>query len=209
MIKNIFPRFIVIILICFLMFLGGCASTEPSRFYLLHPLLSSDIEMQGETGEQGLKIVVGPVGLPEYLDRPQIVTRVSNSELQLAEFDQWAESLNPNIIRVIAENLSILLSTDLVFMYPWTKSSKIDYQVELLVTRFDGTLDDSVVLDVLWAILKGDSREVLFTRKSTLKQPTGGQGYGALVSAKSQALANLSREIADAIRSFSKSKEGK
>ena len=206
MITNLLPRFTVVILIYSLMILGGCATTEPSRFYLLHPMASPEQEAQVTKEEDGVTIVVGPVELPEYLDRPQIVTRVSKNELKLAEFDQWAESLNPNILRVLAENLSILLSTDWIFMYPWTRSSKIDYQIELLVTRFDGTLGDSVVLDALWAILKGDSREVLLTSKSTLKQPTGGQDYGALVSAKSQALANLSREIADAIRSLSKSK---
>lgn len=204
MITNLFPRSRVVILGCSLMILGGCATTEPSRFYLLHPIASSEQEAQVVKEERGVTVVVGPVELPEYLDRPQIVTRVGKNELMLAEFDQWAESLNPNILRVLAENLSILLSTDWIFMYPWTRSSKIDYQIELLVIRFDGTLGDSVILDALWAILKGDSREVLLTSKSTLKQSTGEQGYSALVSAKSKVLADLSREIADAIRSLLK-----
>jgi len=72
--------------------------------------------------------VVGPVELPEYLDRPQIMTCESRNELQFAEFDRWAGSLEKAFSRVLAVNLSILLSTDRVAVYPW-KTTPIDHQV--------------------------------------------------------------------------------
>jgi len=119
------------------------------------------------------------------------------------------EPLNYNLPRVLAENLSILLSTDRIFTYPWTGSAQIDYQVAVEVTRFDGTLGGDVLLNTRWSLLAVDDKKVLVKKKSTFRQSTSGVGYEALASAKSQALADLSREIADAIRSFSKSKEGK
>jgi len=94
MITDLFPRFTVITLICSLTVLGGCASTEPSRFYILHSLSGSEAETQIAAAENGVAIGIGPIELPEYLDRPQIVTRLSKNELQLAEFDQWVEPLN-------------------------------------------------------------------------------------------------------------------
>ena len=209
MITDLFPRFTVITLICSLTVLGGCASTEPSRFYILHSLSGSEAETQIAAAENGVAIGIGPVELPEYLDRPQIVTRLSKNELQLAEFDQWVEPLNHNLPRVLAENLSILLSTDRIFTYPWTGSAQIDYQVAVEVTRFDGTLGGDVLLNTRWSLLAVDEKKILVKKKSTFRQSTSGGGYEALASAKSQALADLSREIADAIRSFSKSKEGK
>ena len=209
MITDLFPRFTVITLICSLTVLGGCASTEPSRFYILHSLSGSEAETQIAAAENGVAIGIGPIELPEYLDRPQIVTRLSKNELQLAEFDQWVEPLNHNLPRVLAENLSILLSTDRIFTYPWTGSAQIDYQVAVEVTRFDGTLGGDVLLNTRWSLLSLDDKKVLVKKKSTFRQSTSGGGYEALASAKSQALADLSREIADAIRSFSKSKEGK
>jgi len=48
---------------------------------------------------------VGPVTLPPYLDRSQIVMSDRANELNLAEFDQWAESLQTNFTRVLGENL--------------------------------------------------------------------------------------------------------
>ena len=204
MITNLFSRFALITLGVSLIFMVGCASTEPSRFYILHSLPDSEAKTQIAAAENGVAIGIGPIELPEYLDRPQIVTRLSKNELQLAEFDQWVEPLNHNLPRVLAENLSILLSTDRVFAYPWTGSAQIDYQVAVEVTRFDGTLGGDVLLNTRWSLLAVDEKKVLVKKKSTFRQSTGGVGYDSLVSAKSQVLADLSREIAEEIKAHLK-----
>ena len=46
--------------------------------------------------------------------------------------------------------------------------------------------------------------EALYARRSIIKQPVSGNDYEALVSAHSQALAALSREITEAIKNPSK-----
>ena len=61
-------------------------------------------------------VAVGPVAIPDYLDRPQILTRSGPSELQLAEFERWAGSLEKDVSRVLAENLSTLLEKDHVIV---------------------------------------------------------------------------------------------
>lgn len=111
----------------------GCASTEPSRFYIL------DTIDRVSDGESDLSIGVGPVGIPEHLDRPQIVIRVSPNKLELSDFDKWAGSLRDNISQVLSENLSRLLSTDRVSTYPWQTNQAIDYKVtvEILPYRAD------------------------------------------------------------------------
>jgi uncharacterized lipoprotein YmbA len=99
----------------------GCGTTDPARFYTLSPLAIPGTE--AEAAGQGVAIGVGPIKLPEHLDRPQIVTRTSRNELKLAEFDRWAGSLADDFSRVLAENLSILLSTDRVSVYPVSMGS--------------------------------------------------------------------------------------
>ena len=79
----------------------------PTRFYLLPTL--TDVSSPAAMGERALTIGVGPVTLPPYLDRPQIVTRASRAQLHLAELDQWAASLQDTVARVLAENLSLLM----------------------------------------------------------------------------------------------------
>jgi uncharacterized protein len=88
-------------------------------------------------GERALTIGVGPVTLLPYLDRPQMVIRTSQAQLHLAEFDQWAASLQDTVARVLAENLSLLMPTARVVLHPWSWTTVIDQQVLLEVTQFD------------------------------------------------------------------------
>ncbi len=73
------------------------------------------------------------------------------------------------------------------------------------VIRFDGSLGGDVSLIARWAILEGKERKTVFASKSTIVEPSGAQGYEALVAAKSRGLEKLSREIAEAIKILAKS----
>ena len=195
--RLVFPVLVIALLIS-----GGCANTKPSRFYTLSPLATSESETQASAEAPGLAIGVGPVKLPEHLDRPQIVTRTSRNELRLAEFDRWAGPLQDDFSRILAENLSILLSTGRVSLYPWRRSVPIDYQVVVDVNRFDGELGGNTWLIARWSVFGGRDKEVLSMRKSRIIERSGAQGYRAMVAAQSRALANLSREIAKAIEAI-------
>jgi uncharacterized lipoprotein YmbA len=197
-------RLAVVSLVLCLVITVGCASTQPSRFYTLSALASSETRNKAGASSPSIAIGVGPVTLPEYLDRPQIVTSTSRNELRLAEFDRWAGSLKDDFSRILAENLSILLSTDRVSLYPWRRSMSIDYQVVVDVARFDGELGGEARLDARWTVLGGRDKKVLSMHTSRISEPTGEQGYAALVGAQSRALGRLSREIAEAIMSISK-----
>ncbi|MEE9521960.1 MAG: PqiC family protein [candidate division NC10 bacterium] len=189
-----------------LVVLGGCASTPPTRFYVLNQLPSSKAEHQAAATEHGLAIGVGPVELPQYLHRPQIVTRGSGNKLHLSEFDRWAEPLERNVPRILAENLSVLLSTDRVAVFPWERSTPIDYQVAVKITRFGGRLGGESSLVARWSVMrvKGKKgKEVLMTRRSTFRELADGQDYEATTSAMSRTLADLSREIAAEIKAVS------
>ena len=63
-------------------------------------------------GQRASTIGVFPVAMPDYLDRPQVVTRVSENEIKLDEFNRWAEPLKENFYTVLVENLSTLLSNE-------------------------------------------------------------------------------------------------
>ena len=203
MLNSLFHRRALLALGICLLVSGGCATTEPSRFYTLSPLAISGTETRAEAPGHGITIGVGPIKLPEHLDRPQIVTRTSRNELDLAEFDRWAGSLADDFSRVLAENLSILLSTDRVSLYPWRKSVPIEYQVVVDVTRFDGKLGGNAWLIVRWTVFGGRKKKVLFMQKSSISEPSGAQGYEVMVAAQSRALGHLSREIAEAIKTIS------
>ncbi|UCD35235.1 MAG: membrane integrity-associated transporter subunit PqiC [Nitrospiraceae bacterium] len=178
--------------------LGGCTSTSPTRFYTLNPLVNPDETWQS-SGKNDRVLGIGPVTLSAYLDRPQIVTGVSENEYAISEFDRWAGNLRDNISFVLAENISHLLGTDEVYVYPWKQTITVDFQVEVNVIRFHGTSDGTVLLSARWSVSEDDGKKALLFRLSNYQEPVHGKGYDALVSAKSRILANFSSDIADAI----------
>jgi len=183
-------------------FLAGCASTAPSRFYVLSSLPAPGPASKPFTDQGRTAIGIGPVEISKYLDRPQIVTRESPNELKLAEFDNWAEPLGDNLPRVLAENLSTLLSTEPVAVFPWRGSTPVDYRVEVVVTQLDGELGGDAVLVGHWSIIKEDGNELIAIRETRFSEPTGASGYEALVSAMSRAIGNLSQQIAAEIQKY-------
>jgi uncharacterized protein len=177
----------------------GCVS-QPSRFYLLSALPSTETAPPVASGQPGLTIGVGPVVLPRYLDRPQIATRTSAYELKLAEFERWAEPLDTNFTRVVAENLAALIPSARVTPFPWPRATAVDSQVLVEVTHFLSHMGGESLLIADWTLLKGEGPQVLTTGRSRLSVPTSGQDYASIVAAMSQTVAELSREIAAATR---------
>ena len=190
-------RLAVVPLVASLLGLGACAGT-PSHFYVLNTLSASET-MPATAAAQGPVIGVGPITLPKYLDRPQIVTRVGRNQLALGEFDRWAEPLQDNVARVLAEHLARLVPTDQILLHPWPRSATLDYQVSVEVLQFDGWLGGESTLLARWSILDGAEHE-LFNRMVHLHAPTGGQDYDAMVVAMNQMLETLSRDIATGIQ---------
>jgi uncharacterized protein len=185
-------------LVAALLGLGACAST-PSRFYMLNPLAPSPEMSSASQAERGPVIGLGPITFPKYLDRPQIVSRASPYQLALGEFDYWAEPLQENFSRVLAENLSLLIPTDNLLLENWPRSVTLDYQVRVEVRHFDGWLGGESALIARWSILDRAERE-LMSRKVHLHAPAAGRDYEAMVVAMNQMLEALSRDIAAAIQ---------
>lgn len=203
----LFFRLKALTIVFLFMYLAGCASSAPTRFYVLSPLTSSKAESQALKDEGCVAIGIGPVELPAYLDRPQIVTRISENELNLAEFDKWAEPLKENFSRVLIENLSTQLCADAISIFPWKGPTPIDYQVEVTVIRMDGNVGGNATLVARWAIFRQNDRKMLLTRQSSFRRLINSEGYKALVSAQSRAIGDLSREIAEAIKKYAFSKD--
>lgn len=192
-------RFIVIVL---LVGQWGCAHTESAKFYILNSMAGTPSEIQTEENKLKVVLGIGPIKLPEYLDRPQIMSRTGGNELEYTEFHQWAEPLKDNFARVLGENLSVLIPTNQIYLFPWRRSAGIDYQLEVDVISFEGSLEGDSVLTVRWTLYGKDRDKALILEKSTFKQTATGKDYEAMVSALNQTLEQFSRVIEKAIHSF-------
>ncbi|MBW1997404.1 MAG: membrane integrity-associated transporter subunit PqiC [Deltaproteobacteria bacterium] len=194
--------FVWVSLGCLLVSLAGCAGTsESARFYKLSSIVSPG---EAAKGGRGVAVGIGPIKFPDHLARPEIVTRTGRNALQIADFDRWAGSLQEDFSRVLTENLSILLSTDYVFVFPWQKVTPIDYRVRVEVSRFDGELGKSATLIARWTVTEeGKKRKLRAVRRSNITEPVEDDSYESLVAAMSRTVEALSREIARTIRTLS------
>ncbi len=178
--------------------LVGCGSSPEPRFYTLSAggITASD---RNEKAVAEYSVAVGPVTLPEIVDRPQLVIRIGVNQVALLDDHRWAEPLRNGISRVVAENLAQLLGARQVVTYPHNVSFDPEYRVLLDIQRFDSAPGQTVTIDALWTVRRvpdGQSR----TGRSLVRESTGGEGYDPLVEAHSRALATVSRDIAEAVR---------
>ena len=203
MIRSVWVRLRLVLLGFGLVAGLGCAGSAPAKFYTLSPLaITGEVKSPKETAGRNLAIGIGPVRLPQYLVRKEIVTRTDSNKIDLGEFDLWGGSLQDDFSRNLLENLSLLLASDRVSLYLWPGMGTIDYRVGMDVIRFDGNRGGDVVLIANWTIREGQGNKVIRVQNSRIQEPSGGQSYEAMVGGMSRALGRLSREIGEAIKTL-------
>ncbi len=189
----------------FVVILAGCASSPSSKFYQLTSTQNRTFVTRDASPDQDLIVAIGPVRIPDYLDRPQIATRLGRNELKFSEFERWAGSLEDDINRVLVEDISSLLPADFFPVVRWTpfleSQMPASYRVEVLVDRFEGTLGDSVLLVAQWRVFAKD-RSLLLRKEARISEQMNGSSYDALVAAMSSALERLSSDISGGIMSI-------
>jgi len=174
--------------------LAACASPR-SNFYTLH----ADTTLEATGAPLSVPVVVGPVTVPELVDRPQLVTRLSDNEVKLNEFSRWGEPLKTGVADVIAADLSRLLGASRVSVSSQSVAGTDVFRVRVDILQFDSMPGDAVAIDALWTV-RAEGHDRLITGRSTVREPVQGTDDAALVAAHSRALASVSRDIAAAIR---------
>ena len=191
------------VLMIFVLGLSGCLSIPTSRTPQFYTLSAA-----GDPASQKLKIAsdviigVGPIKIPNYLDRPQIVTRDKNKMLQFAQFDRWGEALDTGLARLIREDLTVMLPQAKLTLYPWNPSIAVKYQVVVEIVQLDSELDQNMDLVVQWTIIDVQNSKALVIKRSEFHQPIIPQNYLGLTQMLSTACASLSSQIAEALASF-------
>jgi uncharacterized lipoprotein YmbA len=196
---KIFQRIWILMIAAALLAGAGCSTTPPPTFYQLEEPASTRLSGL----DRGMAIGVGPIRVAPYLNRPHVVTRKTDHELDLSEFNRWAEPLKDGIGIVIEVNLSNMLETTRTYDIPRRdKTIPLDYRVAIDIPRFEGKLGGNALLVARWTLFSREEKPLL-TKVSIIEEPTGGEGYERLISAQNRTLQRLSREIVEAIKANS------
>src|SRR5262245_65677328 len=98
---------VIILLVCFIP--AGCSFLEvkpdPSRYFALTSLPRTGQTAQDAAGTSALILGIGPIKFPGYLDRQQMVTRISQNRFAVAENDPVAEALEEHFSLSLPKNV--------------------------------------------------------------------------------------------------------
>ena len=181
-----------------LLTLAGCGTSEPSRLYTLSGLPFTAASIQ-PASTSALAIGIGPVTLPLYLDRPQIVRRTSPNRLEIAEFDRWAEPLSNTVPRILAENIGLLLLSEKVYVLPRRRRLPLDLTVEVDISSFEPMSDGTAVLAASWHIFAESDAPVGNGSTEIRIEGASPENFETRVKLLSDALGQLSGSIAESI----------
>lgn len=183
----------LVVLLAIALLVSGCTRTQPVSYYQLSAVDSGRPAI--DTSAIGEAVIgIGPLLLPEYLDRPQIVNREGPNLMQLAETNRWAEPLAVSIPRAMRENLAAALATESIVYYPWSQA--VDYQIIIEIIRFEGEESREAHLEAVWSMQDREGNIVLPQQRSKYQVRATPADSEGLVQALSQALGRLSWQIA-------------
>jgi len=187
------PRFVHVVWVALVpALLGGCGTPAPSRFYSLDAPATGSGTLSARCA-----VVVEPVSIPASVDRPQFLVRIAPNWADVDEFNPWVAPLGNQIADAVTANLAALLGTPNVATAP---SANSDYRVLVNVQRFESVRGQTALLGAVWTVQETGNNPPHSSR-TIAREIVHGEGFDALAAGFSRALATLSTEIAQAIRS--------
>jgi uncharacterized lipoprotein YmbA len=187
------------------MSLAGCSylakailapQKDISKFYLLTPMADTAAPTTAQGASGGFTIGLGPIKLPPYLDRPEIVTRMAPNRLELSKEDRWGESIQNGFTRTMERDLAAQAGGT-VILFPWYNTVHVDMQVQIDVDRFETDGQGNATLSAKWTILDSTGKTILYTVETRLTQPSKPGDVTDATAALSRTIGDLSAQIAN------------
>jgi len=177
--------------------LSACSSSiKATRIYVLNPASEATEakHLEGGSFSAGITSLI----LPPYLERSQIITRSSDNQLKIAASSRWGGSLKKNITQVLVKNMATMLDRARIGIIPANSDASPDINIELEISRFERFPDGKIYLSAMWRMVTATG-ELLETHSSDLRSESTAENYHAIANSMSLLLADLSREISQAV----------
>ena len=176
--------------------LAACSSTPPQRHYTLGPVAEPAAAVSSATA--GPSLVIGPVGVPEAIDRLQILRTVEGARAEVSEANRWAGPLKDEIARRLAGEIARQRGFGRVVAWPQTSVVQPDLTLPVDVLRFEARGFESVTLEAVWT-LRQNGKD-LASRRFAATEAIAGGNYEGLAAAHGRLVDALARDVATALK---------
>jgi len=181
--------------------LAGCISSGPkTQYYSLFATVQGEAVGKYSLAQQAHTFGIGPVLLPEYLDNPSVISLDSTHQLRVSGYNAWAGDLESSIARVLSTDLARLWDIDGVWAFPWDSRARPDYQVRLVLGKFDGARGGEVQLMARWQVFDQLEREQVYVGNASFKSVSNDESVDAYVSVLNSLLGQLAEAIAASVQ---------
>ena len=175
--------------------LAGCFGgySPESKFYRLQ-----GVENVEPISNKVISVGVDLPELPEYVDRPQMVSFADNgSEINIDEVNRWGDDLDVMLQRVVADDLRVYLPKANV-KAKTSLLEKYKYVISMDITKFEMIENKEVIFEALWSVKNGSSLNVVYKGTSVFNMPIE-EGYDDYVKVMSEIVALMSKQIAESL----------
>lgn len=195
--------------------LAGCSALardilapqkDVSKFYLLTPTADAPASAPAaapastSAAAGDFTLGLGPIKLPPYLDRPEIVTRAAPNRIELSKEDRWGEAIQNGFTTSLERDLQAQTGTNRIILFPWYNTVHVDMQVAIDVYRFETDAQGNANLSAKWTILDSSGKNILYTVETNLTQPSKPGDETDAAAALSKTIGDLSGQIANMIQ---------
>jgi uncharacterized lipoprotein YmbA len=179
--------------------LAACASNPvDDHYYSL--VLAADDSAAPDMAVVSAVLIVGPIQLPEYLNKRGLTMQVDSNQVQTANHHFWAEPLDEAISKVLVRDIArrngnLGVERD---AGRWTDSGSCRLRIEF--DKFHATNRSSVVSSGRYWVSSLDSS---IKQEFNVTQRLSADGYGPAVAALRESLDDLATQINETISSNS------
>ncbi|MBD1390153.1 membrane integrity-associated transporter subunit PqiC [Neiella sp. HB171785] len=187
---------VIICLIALMQLVACTSSSAPTRYYLLNPTDSSQIDHSVD-----IELMVGPVQVADHLQRRGIIDRRSDYELNYSGAQLWASALPQQLPVIIRQSIQQQLPnaqlSDFTQALPMLNTSS--HQLMLEILHFDGQLGGQVHLTASWQLYHRQQQKVISHGLFDQQLSTSGNGYSELVAGHNELLSALTQQLVAAV----------
>ncbi len=197
----------VAIALAAVLYVGGCGILAPEKDPARFAVLASVDEMPGSIAatsadpskpESSVHFGLGPITMPDYLLRTEVVTRREGTRIVPSATERWSEPFDRAVERVLGIDLERKLGVGRIAHYPWYRTDRPDVQIQVAFARCEREEGGKIVVAARWTLRDLREGGQTIERESRIEREAASEDGSSTALALSQALADLATEVAQA-----------